>query len=913
MATVSTHLQSGEAGLDMAHDGSTPETVQLAAATGDATEIQLPQGDGRQVVVIPVNPGETIALPTGSPGGLLAKLGADGNLAIVIDGRTIILKGYAEANETAPIKVVTNDGDVVDVTDVLAGTLPNLDIQTAAGPDSGPNAAGSQGDAVQGSGIFVAFAAGPLLPGLLAEGVLDPTDLGYKLIDDEQRFFPRDEEDTDTGLVGFTTASGNVNEDDLVGRDNNQASKAQFLPLFAGNGNDPFDGKDIDDGDDGFPDSDREPLTVTVNLNVDFGGTVPGKLSLDASLLPTGLTSRGEPITYEIQPGGGGAGPVLVGFVDDGDGKAGPGDHVIFTAQVAEESSNGAFTLAFLLFDKFDNEAPGSLLGANEQDLMLPIKVIAEDSNGTQLDGTWNVGVRDDIPFFGEMAQDGGLFFVPSPGTIVLDETRGGDLDADDKPGAPYNGEAVLVINSYLPQFVQRAQDAAEAGITLDPTVLPKLEAMAERFANSGGIAAKQLLVSFGADGGSQEFLKNQDDPSARDSVHGALSGSGENERPFELFMVKPGTTGTPTDGDVTTAIQATNATAIWDGVEYPILLEQFNAQVIVGYIEPTGDAAGHMLPAFVLQMLDDGQVLFVQTLPFGHAIDGPTPEDHDDSITILGADGVTQLIHVRATDYDGDHATLPLTITIQDDGPVHLSTDFDTGNIISEDDLTDSGSAEQLAAVANGLSATGNIEFDFGVDGAGGLSIGALTITDGADQSIDLKDLRTADGHQITIAESVDATTGVITWEGVIKDGPDAGQKAFTFTLDGSGDNIGDFAFTLHAALEHPFTGEESEDNLFLNFNVIATDADGDTTESTVAIGMEDESEPTAALAARRSLNPADLFDDGNENEGDGPDQPSDTGTPPVDPMQSMIPVPYNPGTGGDPLTDADPGAATL
>src|SRR5262245_58131450 len=94
MATDSTHLPSGQiwfdASVDMAVDGPASGPVQLAAAETAATQVTIPQGEGRQVVVVPVKPGEMIALPTDSPEGLLAKLGADGNLAIVVDGRTII-------------------------------------------------------------------------------------------------------------------------------------------------------------------------------------------------------------------------------------------------------------------------------------------------------------------------------------------------------------------------------------------------------------------------------------------------------------------------------------------------------------------------------------------------------------------------------------------------------------------------------------------------------------------------------------------------------------------------------------------------------------------------------------------------------------------------------------------------------
>src|SRR5919108_1446988 len=126
MATDSTHLLPSETSVetdsDMSANGQEFGSVQLAAATDAPIPVNLPRG--QQIVVIPVKPGQTIELPTDSPNGMLAKLGADGNLAIVVDGRTIILQGYAEANAESPIKIVTNDGDAVDVNEVIVATNP---------------------------------------------------------------------------------------------------------------------------------------------------------------------------------------------------------------------------------------------------------------------------------------------------------------------------------------------------------------------------------------------------------------------------------------------------------------------------------------------------------------------------------------------------------------------------------------------------------------------------------------------------------------------------------------------------------------------------------------------------------------------------------------------------------------------
>jgi Ca2+-binding RTX toxin-like protein len=162
--------------------------VQLTVA--DAARVTLPQG--QRVVVVPVTPGERVELPTDSPEGLLAELGSQGNLAIVVDGRTIILQGYAAANEESPVTVVTSDGDRIDVAAVIAETDPSLDIQTAAGPAAGsPGAGGGDG----GSGIFVPFPVGAPLGGFDGAGVLGATALQYKLVDNSAKIFDLDDDD----------------------------------------------------------------------------------------------------------------------------------------------------------------------------------------------------------------------------------------------------------------------------------------------------------------------------------------------------------------------------------------------------------------------------------------------------------------------------------------------------------------------------------------------------------------------------------------------------------------------------------------------------------------------------------------------------------------------------------------------
>lgn len=173
--------QVSHSGSATAPDDDMAAATQLAQASDDVEQVALPRAG--QVVVVPVEAGQTVELPTADEDGLLAEIGPEGNLAFVVDGRTIILQGYASANDEAPVTIVTTDGETVDVAAVVAETDPSIEIQTAAGPAAGPQG----GEAEAGNGIFVPFPADGPLGGFDGAGVLDPTELAYKLITDERK------------------------------------------------------------------------------------------------------------------------------------------------------------------------------------------------------------------------------------------------------------------------------------------------------------------------------------------------------------------------------------------------------------------------------------------------------------------------------------------------------------------------------------------------------------------------------------------------------------------------------------------------------------------------------------------------------------------------------------------------------
>jgi hypothetical protein len=449
MATYTTHLQPSDARAETDTDmaGQAPDfaSVQLAAATGDAPiPVKLPQGN-QKIVVIPVHAGQTIELPTDSSDGLLAKLGADGNLAIVVDGRTIILQGYAEANADPdhPVKVVTNDGDPVDVNEVIVGTNPDvaLEIQTAAGPA----AAGAQGNSdANGSGIFVPFGPAGALGGLHAVGVLGATDLHYKLIDDKRELFPIEEEKetpanpptidffpkdpevkdgravvSDEGLPGGNADSDPVPDDET----NSKVAAGTFLV------------SDPDVGD-----------TLTVTLLADglpalkFGG-----VSVNWVLDPDGHTLHGQT---------GGTDAITITITDTG-------DHHNYTYEVD-------------LLKPLDHPDDST-----EDEVNFNVTVKVTDSTNLSDTALLAIQIEDDSP----------TITPTTSGTVslALDETVGGndtDVDANGLNGTAQDGSAI---------------ENDEELITL-PAALT-IPAYGDVIGAATADASKLFDVSFGADG----------------------------------------------------------------------------------------------------------------------------------------------------------------------------------------------------------------------------------------------------------------------------------------------------------------------------------------------------------------------------------------------------------------------------
>ncbi|WP_374652804.1 DUF5801 repeats-in-toxin domain-containing protein [Dongia sp.] len=225
------------------------------------------------------------------------------------------------------------------------------------------------------------------------------------------------------------------------------------------------------------------------------------------------------------------------------------------------------------------------------------------------------------------------------------------------------------------------------------------------------------------------------------------------------------------------------------------------------------------------------------------------------------GSDTKTVDFTATVTDSDGDKSSDSFSIKIKDDVPSDIevrgnnakvdedflttATNFANGQ---QDNDTNPDNTENAASNGDGPNGTtigGSLAVNFGADG-GSLSLTNVSVKNSKDQTVNLNDLKTADGVKVDVTVS----NGQIV--GVRHDNPNV--KVFDLVLTPTAGGA-DWTFTLYQALKHPFNdadgsnnGPETryEDNLNFEFGVKATDGDGDTKTATIKVTVDDDA-PTA------------------------------------------------------------------
>ncbi|EGQ7836965.1 retention module-containing protein [Vibrio parahaemolyticus] len=243
-------------------------------------------------------------------------------------------------------------------------------------------------------------------------------------------------------------------------------------------------------------------------------------------------------------------------------------------------------------------------------------------------------------------------------------------------------------------------------------------------------------------------------------------------------------------------------------------LVETANAD---GSFTYTATANGN--PVFTLVVNTDGSYNFTLEGPIDHA---------------TGSDELTLNFPIIATDFDGDTSSATIPVTIVDDQPTINDVQAIT---VDEDDLAQMGSAQD-----GSVSIDGHFTTNQGSDGVVSYQLDAsATPVDGL----------TSQGVAVTLSETANPD-GSFTYTATAGTNP-----VFTLTVNPDGS----YNFTLEGPIDHA----SNSDELTLNFPIIATDFDGDTTSATIPVTIVDD-QPVITNVAPITVDEDDLINLGSD-----------------------------------------------
>ncbi|OQS96798.1 RTX toxin, partial [Vibrio parahaemolyticus] len=243
-------------------------------------------------------------------------------------------------------------------------------------------------------------------------------------------------------------------------------------------------------------------------------------------------------------------------------------------------------------------------------------------------------------------------------------------------------------------------------------------------------------------------------------------------------------------------------------------LVETANAD---GSFTYTATADGN--PVFTLVVNTDGSYNFTLEGPIDHA---------------TGSDELTLNFPIIATDFDGDTSSATIPVTIVDDQPTINNVQAIT---VDEDDLAQIGSAQD-----GSVSIDGHFTTNQGSDGVVSYQLDASAMpVDGL----------TSQGVAVTLSETANPD-GSFTYTATAGTNP-----VFTLTVNPDGS----YNFTLEGPIDHA----SNSDELTLNFPIIATDFDGDTTSATIPVTIVDD-QPVITNVAPITVDEDDLINLGSD-----------------------------------------------
>ncbi|HHF3209904.1 TPA: retention module-containing protein [Vibrio diabolicus] len=549
---------------------------------------------------------------------------------------------------------------------------------------------------------------------------------------------------------------------------------------------------------------------------------------LDSTADPVaGLTSQGEAITLVETANGDGS----FTYVATADGNP------VFTLNVATDG-----TYDFTLQGPIDH-------AVNSDSLTIDFPIVATDFDGDTTSATIPVTITDDAPIIDNVVplavDEDDLIGSDQTDAVFVEgaftTTQGSDrvvsyqLDSTSDPvaGLTSQGEPVTLVEtanadgSFTYVATADGDPVFTMNVNADGTYNFRLEGPVDHALNSDELVLNFPIIATDFDGDTTTAtipVTITDDVPTIDNVVPltvdeddlASIGSDQND---DAFMSGSFTTTEGSDSVVKYQLDATaNPVAGLTSHGEPVVLaETANGD---GSFTYTATADGNAV--FELVVKPDGSYTFTLQGPLDHSV-------NSDSLQID--------FPIIATDFDGDTSAETLPVTIVDDKPT--ITDVDAIRV-DEDDLATIGSDG-----SDPISIDGNFTTTQGSDGVVSYQLdAAATPVDGL----------TSQGVAVTLTETANGD-GSYTYEAT------AGTEAvFTLTVN----TDGSYNFTLQGPIDHATDSDE----LTLNFPIIATDFDGDTTTETIPVTIVDD-KPTIADVDAITVDEDDLGTIGSDQTG--------------------------------------------
>ncbi|WP_104033390.1 retention module-containing protein [Vibrio jasicida] len=588
----------------------------------------------------------------------------------------------------------------------------------------------------------------------------------------------------------------------------------------------------VDEDDLGMIGSDQtDPISIDGNFTTTQGSDRVVSYQLDASATPVaGLTSQGVAVTLTETANGDGS------FTYE----ATAGSEAVFTLTVNTDGSYN-FTLEGPIDHAVDSD-----------ELTLNFPIIATDFDGDTTNATIPVTIVDDKPVITDVdaitVDEDDLASIGSDQSnpISIDgnftTTQGSDrvvsyqLDGTSTPvdGLTSQGVAVTLTETANGDgsFTYEATAGSEAVFTLtvntDGSYNFTLEGPIDHAVDSDELTLNFPIIATDFDGDTVTetipvtIVDDVPTITAVDALsvdEDDLSGVGSDPG-GDLFVEGAFTTTQGSDRVVSYQLDSTAdpVAGLTSQGEAITLVETANGDGSFTYV---ATADGN--PVFTLNVATDGTYDFTLQGPIDHAA-------NNDSLTID--------FPIIATDFDGDTTSATIPVTITDDAPI---IDNVVPLAVDEDDLSGIGSDQTDAVYVEG----------------------AFTTTQGSDRVVSYQLDSTADpvsgltsqGEPVTLVETANAD-GSFTYVATVDGNP-------VFTMNVNAD--GTYNFRLEGPVDHALNSDE----LVLNFPIIATDFDGDTTTATIPVTITDDV-PTIDNVVPLTVDEDDLASIGSDQNDD-------------------------------------------